>query len=63
MAALVARGLSNREVAAELYISPKTVQYHLTRIYSKLGISGRTELAVFVSRNAETFSPDPPGDL
>ncbi|MGV9669822.1 LuxR C-terminal-related transcriptional regulator [Gordonia sp. NPDC003504] len=43
--ALVARGLSNREVAAELYISPKTVQYHLTRIYAKLGLRSRAELA------------------
>lgn len=43
--ALVTRGLSNREVAAELYISPKTVQYHLTRIYAKLGVRSRTELA------------------
>ena len=43
--ALVARGLSNREVAAELYISPKTVQYHLTRIYAKLGVRSRAELA------------------
>ncbi|MGW5521177.1 LuxR C-terminal-related transcriptional regulator [Gordonia sp. NPDC003950] len=42
---LVARGLSNREVAAELYISPKTVQYHLTRIYAKLGLRSRAELA------------------
>ena len=47
VAALVARGLSNREVAAELYISAKTVQYHLTRIYAKLGIRSRTELAAF----------------
>ncbi|MFW0785378.1 LuxR C-terminal-related transcriptional regulator [Gordonia sp. CPCC 206044] len=43
--ALVARGLSNREVAAELFISPKTVQYHLTRIYAKLGLRSRSELA------------------
>ncbi|MGV0837530.1 LuxR C-terminal-related transcriptional regulator [Mycolicibacterium thermoresistibile] len=42
---LVARGLSNREVAAELYVSPKTVQYHLTRIYAKLGVRSRSELA------------------
>jgi len=42
---LVARGLSNREVADELYVSPKTVQYHLTRIYAKLGVRSRTELA------------------
>ncbi len=42
---LVARGLSNREVAAELYVSPKTVQYHLTRVYAKLGVRSRSELA------------------
>lgn len=42
---LVAKGLSNREVAAELYVSPKTVQYHLTRIYTKLGVRSRSELA------------------
>jgi DNA-binding CsgD family transcriptional regulator len=41
---LVAQGLSNREVAAELYVSPKTVQYHLTRIYAKLGVRSRAEL-------------------
>ncbi|WP_169801775.1 LuxR C-terminal-related transcriptional regulator, partial [Mycolicibacterium vaccae] len=43
--ALVSQGLSNREVAAELYVSPKTVQYHLTRIYAKLGVRSRSELA------------------
>jgi DNA-binding CsgD family transcriptional regulator len=42
---LVAQGLSNREVAAELYVSPKTVQYHLTRIYAKVGVRSRAELA------------------
>ncbi|KRE99042.1 LuxR family transcriptional regulator [Nocardioides sp. Soil777] len=45
VAALVARGLSNREVAAELFVSMKTVQYHLTRVYAKLGVRSRTELA------------------
>lgn len=45
VASLVAQGNSNREVAAELYISPKTVQYHLTRIYTKLGVRSRSELA------------------
>ncbi len=43
--ALVSQGLSNREVAAELYVSPKTVQYHLTRVYAKLGVRSRSELA------------------
>ncbi len=42
---LVAEGLTNREVAAELYVSTKTVQYHLTRIYAKLGVRSRSELA------------------
>jgi DNA-binding CsgD family transcriptional regulator len=45
VAALVARGLSNREVAAELFLATKTVQYHLTRIYAKLGVRSRSELA------------------
>ncbi len=45
VATLVAQGLSNREVAAELYVSPKTVQYHLTRIYAKLGVRSGSELA------------------
>lgn len=42
---LVSQGLSNREVAAELYVSAKTVQYHLTHIYAKLGIRSRVDLA------------------
>ncbi|WP_433566698.1 LuxR C-terminal-related transcriptional regulator [Nocardia sp. CA-151230] len=45
VAQLVAQGLSNREVASELFISTKTVQYHLTRVYAKLGIRSRAELA------------------
>ena len=45
VARLVADGLSNRQVAAELFVSIKTVQFHLTHIYSKLGVSSRAELA------------------
>lgn len=45
VADLVARGLSNKDAAAELHVSPKTVQYHLTRIFTKLGIRSRAELA------------------
>lgn len=47
---LVAQGLSNREVAAQLFLSTKTVQYHLTRIYAKLGIRSRSELAALRGR-------------
>jgi DNA-binding CsgD family transcriptional regulator len=45
VAALVAEGRTNREVAAALYLSEKTVEANLTRIYEKLGVRSRTELA------------------
>lgn len=41
----VAEGLTNREVAAAIFLSPKTVEHHLSAIYRKLGIRSRTELA------------------
>jgi DNA-binding CsgD family transcriptional regulator len=45
VAALVARGQTNQEVAAALFLGERTVASHLTRIYAKLGIRSRTELA------------------
>ncbi len=39
------RGMLNREVAAELVVSAKTVGYHLGNVYSKLGVSSRSQLA------------------
>jgi DNA-binding CsgD family transcriptional regulator len=45
---LIASGKTNRQAAAELNVTGKTVQYHLTNIYSKFGISSRSELAVRV---------------
>ena len=44
IAQLVAEGSTNREVAAELFISPATVVYHLRTVYQKLGITSRTKL-------------------
>jgi len=44
LAALVAEGRSNKEVAAALFVTPKTVETRLSRIYSKLGIHSRGEL-------------------
>jgi DNA-binding CsgD family transcriptional regulator len=45
VAELIASGLSYRETADALFISPKTVQWNLSKIYRKLGIRSRTELA------------------
>ena len=45
VAQAVAAGLSNREVASLLYISPKTVEFHLSSIFAKLGVSSRHQLA------------------
>jgi DNA-binding CsgD family transcriptional regulator len=42
---LVAQGRTNREVAAALYLSERTVESHLTHAYAKLGVRSRTELA------------------
>jgi len=46
----VVSGCTNREIAKELSLSERTVKYHLTRIFGKLGISGRMELARFSFR-------------
>ena len=45
VAYVIASGRTNQEAAAELYVSQKTVEYHLSRIYAKLGISSRRLLA------------------
>ncbi|HLM21859.1 MAG TPA: helix-turn-helix transcriptional regulator [Propionibacteriaceae bacterium] len=45
VARFVARGLHTREVAAQLFLSTRTVDFHLRNVFAKLGISSRTELA------------------
>ncbi len=44
IALAVSEGRSNNDVAAALYVTPKTVEFHLTRIYRKLGVRSRAEL-------------------
>ena len=58
VAALVAEGLTNREVAARLFTGVTTVEAHLTRIYAKLGIRSRTELARRVADGRLTLEPE-----
>jgi DNA-binding NarL/FixJ family response regulator len=45
VARLVAEGRSNKEVAAQLFLSPRTIDAHLRSVFSNLGISSRTQLA------------------
>jgi len=52
IAQLAAKGLSNREIGQKLFVSPRTVSTHLYRIYPKLGISARGELASVLERSS-----------
>jgi len=52
VALAVAGGSTNREVAASLFLSPKTIEFHLGNIYSKLEIRSRTQLVSLVDREA-----------
>lgn len=47
----IASGCSNKDIARELSISERTVKYHLTRIFGKLGVTGRTQLARFAIKS------------
>ncbi|MGB2920063.1 MAG: helix-turn-helix transcriptional regulator [Mycobacterium sp.] len=50
VAELAATGKTNRDVAAALFISPKTVEANLARVYRKLGIRSRAELGRHIGR-------------
>jgi DNA-binding CsgD family transcriptional regulator len=56
VAAAVATGASNRQVAAELFLSHRTVAYHLASVYRKLGVSNRTALVARLAQ--ERGAPD-----
>ena len=58
VAHLVADGLSNRQAAAELFVSVRAIESNLTKIYAKLGVRSRTELARHVREEARVRSTD-----
>ena len=49
--ALVARGLTNRQIAEQLFISPVTARNHVSRILTKLGLENRTQAATWLTRS------------
>lgn len=59
IAELVAEGLTNREVAARLFVSPHTVDFHLRQIFRKLSIASRIELTRLVIEHRATVAADP----
>jgi DNA-binding CsgD family transcriptional regulator len=56
VARLVSEGLANKQIATQLFVSPRTVQTHLTHIYTKLGITSRVQLAQEAARHTRRTS-------
>ena len=54
MALLAAQGMSNREIGASLFLSPKTVERHLSNVFRKRGFRSRTELAASFARSPDS---------
>jgi DNA-binding NarL/FixJ family response regulator len=53
----LARGLTNKEIAAELWLTEQTVKFHLTRIYRRLGVANRTEAVRYAYENRLVAHP------
>jgi DNA-binding NarL/FixJ family response regulator len=53
VAAMVASGSTNPQIAQALYLSPKTIEGHMSRIFFKLGVSSRAEVAARIARTAK----------
>jgi len=63
VARLVAEGLTNRQAAARLFVSPRTISAHLRHIFGKLQIGSRVELVRTVAAGVPTVAGPDPGDL
>lgn len=59
VAELVAKGLPNKEIGNQLFITEKTVKYHLTNIYLKLDVKSRAQLIVFCMPHLGWTGPIP----
>ena len=57
IAQLACDGLSNPEIGARLFLSPRTVEWHLRRVFGKLGIHRRRELATALARSDSELRP------
>jgi NarL family two-component system response regulator YdfI len=47
---LVAEGLTSKQIGQQLFISPKTVNYHLTSVFNKLGVDSRAQAVAVAAR-------------